>query len=278
MSPGCARCYMFRDQARFGRDGADIHRSGDGTFYRPLVWQRQANAGQRTGPDRLVFTCSWSDFFLPQADAWRVEAWAVIRRCPDLLFQIPTKRPELIAGRLPDYWDEIRRRVWLGASVETPALARPRLDALLEVEPRPGVLWVSAEPLLSELDLTPWLPSLDWVVIGGESGPQARRCDVDWIRSLLGQCGRHDVPAFVKQIGSNACWSGMSSVADRERAEAALDRGQMAAVSDLVPGVVYGGALPTNHAKGGEPSEWPPDLRVRRWPAGVLPRPGKARR
>ncbi|MGH2369611.1 MAG: DUF5131 family protein, partial [Chloroflexota bacterium] len=106
VSPGCAHCYMYRDKARYGQDPTTVRRSTSATFYRPLAWR---------APQR-VFTCSWSDFFHEDADAWRSEAWDVIRRTPHLTYQVLTKRPDRLPDCLPADWP--LPNVWLGTSVE----------------------------------------------------------------------------------------------------------------------------------------------------------------
>lgn len=161
VSPGCARCYMFREQRRYGRDPTEVVRTK--TWNDPIRWNGEAEAAETKF---LVFTCSWSDFFIEDADPWRAEAWEVIRRCPNLVFQVLTKRPERIAKHLPPDWGQGYPNVWLGVSVENQDWAR-RLDTLLEI---PAVVhWVSAEPLLGPVDFTPWLDRLDWIVVGAES-------------------------------------------------------------------------------------------------------------
>src|SRR5262245_7502608 len=77
VSPGCKNCYMFREQARYGRDPAAVVRTK--TWRDPLRYQRQA---EQLGRPLRVFTCSWSDWFIEEADPWRQEAWRVVRSCP----------------------------------------------------------------------------------------------------------------------------------------------------------------------------------------------------
>src|SRR5262249_9121833 len=113
VSPGCAHCYMFPAQERYGLNPREVVRTT--TWRDPLRWQKRAAAEGHTA---LVFTCSWSDWFHEGADAWRDEAWDVVRRCPDLTFQILTKRPELAPERLPADWGDGYPNVWLGVSVE----------------------------------------------------------------------------------------------------------------------------------------------------------------
>lgn len=102
------------------------------------------------------------------------------------------------------------------------------------------------------------MPSIDWVIVGGESGPRARPCDVAWIRSIVEQCHAARVPCFVKQLG--AC----VQIADsplREWPSARLISG---------PGGGMGRCIGLDDRKGGDPSEWPEDLRVREFPTAAV--------
>lgn len=194
VSPGCAHCYMYREQRQYGHDPEAVRRSKT-KFHEPLRWVEA----------RLVFTCSWSDWFHPGADQWREEAWAVIRQTPHLTYQILTKRPELIPDRLPEDWAEGYENVWLGTSIENSRFTW-RADALRDV---PAVLrFISAEPLLGSLfdksgkrePLS--LSGIDWLIIGGESGPYSRRLKLDWARELASACDATGTACFVKQLGT----------------------------------------------------------------------------
>ncbi len=220
VSPGCDQCYMFRDQRKYGRDPEVIVRSKT-TFDDPLKWDVPAK----------VFTCSWSDWFIQDADPWREYAWAIIRATPHLTYQILTKRPKLIADRLPADWGDGYPNVWLGVSVESQEFAQ-RVDAIAKIPA--AVRFVSCEPLLGPLNLRPCLPlpgprcgcreagcphqpidtrylkdwaALDWVIAGGESGPGARPVHPDWVRSIRDQCAEAGVPFFFKQWGEWAARS-----------------------------------------------------------------------
>lgn len=187
ISPGCKFCYMYREMQRYGRDPFTVQRSKT-CFDAPRRWKEP----------RLVFTCSWSDFFIEAADAWRPEAWGVIWATAHT-YQILTKRPELIAERLPICWDEIKHRVWLGTSVESPAYLW-RKDFLCELPAGLGeVRFLSLEPLLERIpDID--LGGISWVIVGGESGTERRReCNPDWICEVVDQCRAAKVPVFVKQ-------------------------------------------------------------------------------
>lgn len=192
---------MFTEQKRYGRDPATVVRAAPATFNAPLKWSEP----------RLIFTCSWSDWFHTDADEWRDEAWDVIRRCPQHTFQILTKRPRSIARRLPPDWADGWPNVWLGTSVESQEYLW-RAAVLAEIPA--AVRFVSAEPLLGPVDFGwspfrngwrggPLLGRISWVIAGGESGAHARPCDLDWLRSLRDQCGTAGVAYYLKQLGGH---------------------------------------------------------------------------
>ena len=226
ISPGCAHCYMYTAQFRMAQ------RTGKAAIWNPEIvqqtttwpdpmrWQRRAAAA---GKVERVFTCSWSDFFHEDADAWRSRAWEIIRQCPNLIFQILTKRPENIAARLPAHWltgfrflplvlhdlleetpvnlDELAvertgwPNVWLGVSVENPRYLW-RVDLLRAIPAR--VRFISAEPLLAHLP-TLSLEGIHWLIVGGESGPGYRPMKLEWARELREKALAASVPFFFKQ-------------------------------------------------------------------------------
>jgi protein gp37 len=156
--------------------------------------------------------------------------------------------------------DRIPLNVWVGTSVEDQTRADERIPALLKI-PAVG-RFLSVEPLLGQVDLSPIIVrdgsilhlamdlrmcGVHWVIIGGESGPGARPCNVDWIRSLIYQCGAAGVPVFVKQLGARA----RDLVHDED--------GNPLGTQNLL----------LTHPKGGDPADWPEDLRVREFPEGL---------
>ncbi|MGB8647279.1 MAG: phage Gp37/Gp68 family protein [Anaerolineae bacterium] len=202
VSQGCKSCYMFREQKRYGRDPNVVVRSKT-TFYSPLGWKEP----------RKVFTCSWSDFFIAEADEWRSEAWSIIRRTPHLTYQILTKRPENIAARLPADWGEGYANCWLGVSVEDQSAAEERIPFLLKTPA--AVRFLSCEPLLGPVRLDQCASvygigqyynaleqGIDWVIVGGESGPHARPMHPGWARSIRDQCVGAGASFFFKQWGN----------------------------------------------------------------------------
>lgn len=199
VSTGCKNCYMFTDKKRYGQNPDVVVRSADSTFNAPLKWARNR---EKYGHINRVFVDSWSDFFIEEADPWRAESWAIIRQTPNLTYQICTKRPERIAACLPADWGQGYPNVWLMVTAENQPMADLRIPILLSI---PAVVHgVSVEPMVGAVDLSRWLEpddGLDWVICGGESGPNARPMHPDWARSLRDQCKVTDTPFFFKQWG-----------------------------------------------------------------------------
>lgn len=184
ISPGCAHCYMYRDKKRYGQDPRNVIR-GRTTFDLPRRWKEP----------KLIFTCSWSDFFIEEADIWRDAAWGVIRSTPQHTYQILTKRPERIAMCLPKDWP--LPNVWLGVSVENPRFYW-RIGTLSKV---PAVVrFLSVEPLLGAMPDLP-LEGISWVIVGGESGPHCRPMKDQWVCEIRDRCRKTGVPFFFKQWG-----------------------------------------------------------------------------
>ncbi len=198
VSAGCDNCYMFTEQRRYGNDPEVVRRSKT-KFADPLNWKEP----------KVIFTCSWSDWFHKDADPWRDEAWEVIRRTPHHTYQILTKRPGRIFRHLPSDWGEGYPNVWLGTSVENQD-AMHRAWQLIDVPAH--VRFISAEPLLGPLDFMKcfddlgliWdsaLNRVQWVIVGGESGPNARRMETWWAKAIQKQCKGRGVAFFLKQLG-----------------------------------------------------------------------------
>jgi len=221
ISPGCKNCYMFTAQKRYGRDPAVVVRTK--TWKDPARWQRRAAT---EGWRELVFTCSWSDWFHETADAWRDDAWQVVRSCPNMIFQILTKRPERIADHLPSDWRDGYENVWLGTSIETSEYTG-RADMLRDVPA--AVRFVSAEPLLGPLDELN-LDGIDWLIVGGESGPGFRPMDHTWARVLRDRAIAAGVAFFFKQSAAARTEMGTSldGVEWRQLPESLLQHHKMA--------------------------------------------------
>lgn len=197
VSSGCKNCYMYRGKKRFGNNPGEILRSKT-TFDDPIKW---------TEP-RLIFACSWSDWFIEEADNWRDEAWDIIRNTPRHTYQILTKRPERIKKHLPPKWGDGWDNVWLGVSIENQDYLY-RKDILVDIPA--NIRFLSLEPLLGPI-MFHRLDSIHWVITGGESGPNARKMKKNWVTDIQKQCNIADIPFFHKQNGGNrkieGAWGG----------------------------------------------------------------------
>jgi protein gp37 len=191
VSAECDHCYA--DAAvtrRMKLDFNDVHLSQ--TWRDPLKWNREA---QKSGQRSRVFCASYSDFFIQDADAWRDEAWKLIRECSNLDWQILTKRPQLIMARLPKDWGNGWPNVWLGTTCGVRS-SYSRVDALRNIPA--AVRFISAEPLLESLhDIN--LTGYHWLIVGGESGPAFRPMCDEWAAELRDICTRQQVGFFFKQ-------------------------------------------------------------------------------
>ncbi len=189
VSPGCAHCYAGDVVERYGGEFyGNVHRTKDHTFGMPY----------RLKEPQKVFTCSFSDFFHPAADPWRPAAWEIIRETQHLTYQILTKRVEDMRTRLPIDWPYAN--VWLGVSIENQRYVF-RSDGLRDIPAT--VRFLSLEPLIGPVDLT--LDGIQWVIVGGESGPKRRPMEGWWVRAVRDRCAERGVPFFFKQ------WGGPSS-------------------------------------------------------------------
>ncbi len=210
VSPGCDNCYAERHSKWYPRTfgswapGAPRKRTGENTWKQPLAWNRKA---ERAGKRARVFCASAADVFDNQAPAnWRLDLWALIHSTPYLDWLLLTKRPQNMATMLPQpatlgfpHWGRGWPNVWLGTTAENQAEAERRIPHLVAVPA--AVRFLSCEPLLGPVDALRWMPKLDWIIAGGESGPGARPLHPDWLRSLRDQCARHGAAFFFKQWG-----------------------------------------------------------------------------
>ncbi len=202
VSEACRDCYADAFAHRLGLDlwgpGKPRNTMSETYWQGPVKWNREA---ERTGHRRNVFCSSMADTFEdhPTVAEERTKLWPLIEHTPWLNWLLLTKRPQHIMAMAPwgpANWPD---HVWVGTSVETQTRASERISMLVQVPAR--VRFLSCEPLLEPLDLTPWLHALHWVIVGGESGRRARPMDPQWARDLRAQCQYAQVPYFFKQWG-----------------------------------------------------------------------------
>ena len=196
-SAGCFNCYAERMALKWSRGRTFTRPNIENleTFVADHELHRLATASGLSG--QRVFVGDMTDIFGSWvSDDCLDRLFAVLAARGDVTFQILTKRPD----RMLDYLrtrDWSLEHCWLGTSVENQAVAANRLGLLIQC---PAALrFVSAEPLIGSLDLSPWLKELGWVVTGGESGPNFRPMNLEWLGGLIEQCRATATPIFVKQ-------------------------------------------------------------------------------
>ncbi|HKR88737.1 MAG TPA: phage Gp37/Gp68 family protein [Phenylobacterium sp.] len=210
LSPACKHCYAEAWSKRVGQDiwgvNADRRFFGEKHWAEPLKWNRDAIAA---GERPRVFCASMADVFEDRSDLdpARAKLWKLIEQTPSLDWLLLTKRPDRVTVTTP--WGQAwPHNVWLGTTVEDQEWAEKRLPALEAIPAR--VRFISAEPLLGPLDLSPWSGAIDWVITGGESGPKARPSSPSWFRDLMNQCMAAEIPFHFKQWGDWAPGQGIN--------------------------------------------------------------------
>lgn len=192
VSPGCKNCYAERMANRLAAMGQPRYANRfkvtlqEDLIELPLTWKRP----------RTVFVNSMSDLFHKDVPDSFIEAcFSVMNTASQHTFQVLTKRPERvreIAHRLA--WGS---NIWMGTSVENAEYSW-RSKAIARVPA--AVRFLSVEPLLGPIPRLP-LANIDWVIVGGESGPGSRPVELEWIRSIRDRCLSRQVPFFFKQWG-----------------------------------------------------------------------------
>jgi len=192
VSQGCKHCYAERLAIRLQNMGVQRYQNGftvtlhEDAVALPIKWKYP----------RIIFVNSMSDLFHENIPfEFITQVFGTMERCPQHIFQILTKRSNRLrdlASKLP--WPT---NVWMGVSVEDKEV----LDRIYDLQKvRAHIRFLSCEPLIGALDTIP-LVGINWVIVGGESGPKARPMKKEWVLSILQQCREADVPFFFKQWG-----------------------------------------------------------------------------
>ena len=189
ISEGCQHCYMYFLDGKRGIDTSKVFRTKN--FDMPVARTRDGAFKFPAGMELLVGLST--DFFVEEADAWRDEAWAIIRQRPDVVFRLLTKRAHRIQDCLPADWGEGYENVMLQVTTENQARADERLSILLDLPARHRGFM--AAPMIGPVDAERYLASglVEQVLCGGENYDGARPCHYEWVKTLSDQCRRHDV-------------------------------------------------------------------------------------
>lgn len=199
ISQGCVNCYVYRRDESIGKDASVVSKTGD--FMLPLKKNRKGEY-KLTAQDGTIFTCMTSDFFLEDADEWRQECWDMMRERRDLEFQIITKRIDRFEKCMPSDWGEGWDNVTICSTCEDQDRTDYRLPIFLKLPIKHRE--IICEPMLGEINMEKYLASglIEHVSCGGESGPDARPCDLRWIQEVRRECIRCGVPFTFRQTGA----------------------------------------------------------------------------
>jgi protein gp37 len=233
ISTECKNCYAGTFSERFR--GVPGHPFEQGFDLR-LVPER-LNDPLKWREPRKIFVNSMSDLFHEGvSDEYIIRAAKVMSEANWHTFQILTKRSERMRDLLNSTlsFAAALPHIWWGVSAGNRKNGLPRIAHLQAA--KVAVRFVSAEPLLEDLGSVN-LTGIDWLIIGGESGHGARPFELDWARNLIRECKRQHVACFMKQVGRQP-WEN-------------------------------GNALKLDSSKGGDPTEWPTDIRVREFPSST---------
>jgi len=200
---GCKYCFYYGPYSkRYGQN--TVVRADDREFYKPLetIYMPRKNITKfRIESGKAPGVCFTTDFFIPEADEWRAEAWSIMKRRPDLTFIILTKRIERFNASLPDDWGGGYDNVQIGCTIVNRETADAQLPPFMSYPIKHR--FIVCGPLLGRIDLSPYLRGMERVSAGGESGRDARVCDYDWILDIRDQCVAAGVPFNFWRTGTH---------------------------------------------------------------------------
>lgn len=198
LSEGCRHCYVYRGDAQRGIDSSLVAKTKN--FDLPI--QEKRNGEYKILSGTMLYTCFTSDFLLEDADEWREEAWQMMKQRNDLNFMFITKRIDRLHEVLPDDWGDGYDNVTICCTIENQDRANYRLPIYRLMPIKHKI--IICEPLLERIDLGnfdigTWVGQ---IVVGGESGVNARPCNFDWIMELHDLCIEQNISFWFKQTGA----------------------------------------------------------------------------
>jgi protein gp37 len=183
--------------ANYEKDASKVTKNT--AFNLPLKKNRAG--AYKLPPGETIYTCFSSDFFLDDADEWRAEAWQMMKIRSDLHFFLITKRIHRFEVGLPTDWGDGYPNVTVCSTCENQDRVNYRLPILQRLPIKHKA--IICEPLLGPVNIESWLtPEIEQVVVGGESGNEARICRYDWVLDIRRQCVDHGIPFYFKQTGA----------------------------------------------------------------------------
>lgn len=195
ISDGCTNCYFYGPHAK--RYGQNTVQKTD-KFDWPI--RKNAKGEYNIKGNKILATCFATDYFLPEADEWRKETWAMIKQRSDIEFLILTKRIDRFLNSLPGDWGDGYDNVNLGCTVENQKTADYRLKLFLSYPIKRR--FIACAPLLEPINLSSYLGGVEHVTVGGETGRDARPCHLDWVLDIRQACVDKNVTFWFKNTGS----------------------------------------------------------------------------
>lgn len=184
-SEGCENCYMYFLDKQRNQNGRLIYKVKNNFDY-PLQRDKFGNYKIKSGEQIRV--CMTSDFFLPEADIWRDDAWQIIKKRSDVVFFLLTKRPERVAQCLPPDWNDGWENVFFNVTCENQKRADERIPLLFSLPfKHKGIM---AAPFIGKISIAEYLKCgiIEQVVCGGENYDGSRPLEYDWVKLLYDEC------------------------------------------------------------------------------------------
>ena len=194
-SEGCLHCYIHKGDAKRGINTSDIVKTKD--FSKPVEKKKDGSYKMKPG---LVYVCFSSDFLIEEADPWRQECWEMIRERRDCTFLFLTKRIHRFMACIPEDWGDGYDNVVVCCTVKNQKNADYKLGIFKDLPIKHKC--ITAQPLLENLEIQPYLSDMELVVVGGESDRNARALHYDWVLNIREQCIRANVSFEFRQLGT----------------------------------------------------------------------------
>lgn len=198
-SEGCKHCYMYYLDRKRGQDGAHIYKTKS-RFRYPL--QKDCTGNYKIQSGEHIRVCMTSDFFLEEADPWRPEAWAMMRRRSDVVFTLLTKRPQRVERCLPPDWGDGWDNISFNVTCENQRRADERIPILHALPfKHKGIM---CAPFIGPVRIDKYLAQgqIEQVICGGENYDGARPCHFEWVQALRADCVRYDTRFCFIETGS----------------------------------------------------------------------------
>lgn len=197
-SDGCKFCYIHKGDAKKGIDTNIIYKTDK--FSAPI--EKMKRSGEfKIKPNQIVYLCFRSDFFIEDADEWRLDCWSMIKTRSDLHFVFLTKRIERFYTCIPEDWGDGYDNVTIGCTIENQKSVDERLSKFIEMPIKHKN--IICQPLLEQVNISAYLENIELVVVGGESDRDARVLDYDWVLNIREQCIEKNTIFQFRQCGTH---------------------------------------------------------------------------